>query len=464
MIGGRSIVTKTPIPSMVSKFITGIDFGSKPLLPQLPPPDPRIPHTKGKINKIGVGDLLVVRQQLIGYEGADVAHIENVLRGETRKRDHTSTLRSETVVSTEEESTAQDAHELSSTSRFEISQEASRVIKEQSQIKGSVEVTAKYGPAVEFNAKAEAGTERSKEAATKTASQFSQDVTEKATKNITERILKKQTVTTSSEVVEANTHGIDNASGGENISGVYQWVNKIYEAQMYNYGVRALFDFMIPEPGAYLTEIMTPQAPDLVKPPPFTLEPSQITEENYGYWVMTYEATDVRPPPPDYITLSDGFGQGGLGKLDSANHTGTITIEKNYEAIHARVCKSGSFWTSDQFVDVMVGNAFTRLTTAGVNTLQLERQRGSIPWGVKTFRVSAVTVTIEVTCVATEDAINEWKAETHGKLVAAYKARMQEYDEKLASLQLQAGVTIQGRCVVSCSAMFVGPRLTSSAL
>jgi hypothetical protein len=34
--------------------------------------------------------------------------------------------------------------------------------------------------------------------------------------------------------------------------------------------------------------------------------------------------------------------------------------------------------------------------------------------------------------------------ETHAKLLTAYKARLQEYEEKLARQKLEAGITIQG--------------------
>ena len=35
---------------------------------------------------IGIGDLQVVRQELIGYEVRDISHIENVLEGELLRR------------------------------------------------------------------------------------------------------------------------------------------------------------------------------------------------------------------------------------------------------------------------------------------------------------------------------------------------------------------------------------------
>lgn len=43
------------------------------------------------------------------------------------------------------------------------------------------------------------------------------------------------------EVVEKDLHSFDNSAGSGNISGVYQWVTKVYEAQVFNYGLRVMF-------------------------------------------------------------------------------------------------------------------------------------------------------------------------------------------------------------------------------
>ncbi|KAG5288477.1 glycoside hydrolase family protein, putative [Histoplasma capsulatum G186AR] len=453
-VGNTLVSVRTPRPSKYSQFLTGINFGRLvPKLPLLPPPDPRVPHTIGKVNKIGVGDLLVVRQQLIGYEGADIAHIENVLKGESKSREHVRTDRTETVTSLETETTQEDTRELASTTRFEMGQETQKQIQEAYELKGGVQVTAKYGPAVEVSANVEGGFNRSKEESTKTATKFSQDVTEKAVKKITERVLQKTTTTITSEVVEKNSHGIDNTAGNVNISGVYQWVNKVYEAQVFNYGLRTLFDFMVPEPAAWVINTMTKAAETktmLEKPQKFDLEPSQISEEgedNYGHWVKVYEATDVGPPPADYITATDQINKGDGKPEQDYQHTGQITIESGYEAVHVVVGCAVNYWEENWVADVIVGNETCRFKQGAgfLIPLSVDKQRGTIPWGVKTWNTSSIIVTVDIKCAVTEDATNKWRADTHAKLMTAYKARLQEYEEKLATLQLQQGITIEGR-------------------
>jgi hypothetical protein len=247
------------------------------------PPDNRVPHSHGSVAPAGVADLLVVKQQLVRYEGADVAHIENVLRGEKKEREHSLRRETEELTFRETEITTSEERELESTSRFEMSRETSQTIREDAQLKAGLTVSGKYGPTVEFSASVEGSVSRSREEATKAASSFSQDVTERSATKVTERILERSSLRVTNEVIEKNTHGIDNVNGPDHISGVYQWVNKVYQAQMFNYGIRMMYDFMLPEPAAFLISALQnahANATELEKPAPFTLRPDQITELN----------------------------------------------------------------------------------------------------------------------------------------------------------------------------------------
>ena len=84
------------------------------------------------IRAIGIGDLQVVRQQLVGYEAGEVSHIENVLEGELLRRSTTREEVNELTI-TQETSTSQvEERDLQSTTRNELSTEAQ---KESSQIR-----------------------------------------------------------------------------------------------------------------------------------------------------------------------------------------------------------------------------------------------------------------------------------------------------------------------------------------
>lgn len=445
-VGDALVTVSTPLPSPWTALVVGEPDASE----KVPLEDPRVPASRGRVKPAGVADLLLVRQQLTGYEAADVAHIENVLRGESKQREHTRRQETEQLTFHETEVTTSQERELESTDRFEMTKESSEVIKEDAALKAGLTVSGKYGPTVEFSASAEGSVSRSKEEATKSASTFSRDVTERSSNRISQRVLERTSLRVTTEVTEKNTHGLDNKNGIGHISGVYQWVNKVYEAQMYNYGLRTMFDFMIPEPAAFLIHSLQSahaSAVDLVKPPEFTLRPNRVSEYNYPFWVRAYGATDVTPPPEPYRTKSFDFKAGGGDSKTNYDHSGQISIDDGYQAVHASVGKVATIWSQDFSLDVVVGRRSHRFTNDGswVWTTSLDDERDSVPVSLVSFRAAHIAVAVEVKCRRTVRAMEKWRLETHAKLTTAYRARLAEYESKLAELQLQAGVAIRGR-------------------
>lgn len=444
-VGDALVSVQTPITTGWGAIGTG---GVVPI-PHLPL-DGRVPHTVGDVAPAGVADLLVVRQQLTGYEGADIAHVENVLRGERKAREHV--LRKETELTTvrEVEVSKTEERELETTDRFEMTRETSQTIKEDIALKAGLNVSGKYGPAVEFSASAEGSFSRTKEEATKSAAKFSQDVTERSSRKIAERVLERTTLRVTTETTEKNTHELDNVAGEGHISGAYQWVTKVYQAQMYNYGLRAMFDFMVPEPASFLIEAMRQahaSTLSLTKPPEFTLTPAQVNESNYQYWVKQCGATDVTPPPELYRTKSQDFKAGGGDEKTSYNHAGQIAIDDGYRAVYGSVGAVRNVWDVDKAtVDLVLGRRTHRMENGDwLWTTTLDDERDSIPFAIDTFRCSQVAVAIEVKTQRTDRAMDKWRLETHGKLATAHALLVADYEEKLAALQLTAGVVIRGR-------------------
>ncbi len=443
-MGDVLISIQTPITAGWGVIGTGgmLPYPSFPL-------DGRIPHTVGDVAPAGVSDLLVVRQQLTGYEAVDVAHIENVLKGERKLREHV--LRQETELTTvrETEVSKTEERELETTDRFEMTRETSQTIKEDVSVKAGLNISGKYGPTVEFAAGAEGSFTRSKEEATKSATTFSQDVTERSSRKIAERVLERTTLRITTETTEKNNHELDNVRGDKHISGVYQWVTKVYQAQMFNYGLRAMFDFMVPEPAAFLVEAMRQahaSTMSLTKPPDFTLTPNQISESNYHYWVKQCGATDVAPPPEIFRTKSQDFKAGGGDDKTNYNHSGQLTIDDGYRAVYGSVGAVRNVWEDDSTVDVVLGRRTHRMPGGDwLWTTTLDDERDSIPFAIDTFHCSQVAVAIEVKCQRTDRAMEKWRLDTHAKLSTAHAALVADYEEKLAALQLQAGIAIRGK-------------------
>jgi hypothetical protein len=446
-IGTALVSIKTPLTTAWTDVVFG--GGLPPGIELEPPEDPRIPHTRGEVKPAGVADLLVVKQQLVRYEGTDVAHIENVLRGERKAREHTRRRETEEITFVETEVTTTEERELESTSRFELSRETSTTIQEDASLKAGLTLSGKYGPTVEFSASAEGSISRSKEEATKTAASFSQDVTERSSRKVTERILERSSLRVTNEVIEKDEHILDNTAGGGHISGVYQWVNKVYQAQMFNYGLRTMFDFMIPEPAAMLIQVMqSAHASEtaLTKPPPFTLQPDQVTESNYGYWVKVYGATDVEPPPELYQTVALDYSAGNGDDKTDYNHSGQLNVPEGYQAIFGTVGAVTNSWEAAASLDLVLGRRVQRIGgSTWLWSTSLDNEVGAVPFGLNTWRISDIAAAVEVKCQRTARALKHWAADTHAKLTNAYRARLEEYEEQLAQLELQAGVAIEGQ-------------------
>jgi hypothetical protein len=445
-VGKALVMISTPMPTVWNSLVT--DNGLDLPLPVLPVVE-SVPHSHGSVAPAGVADLLVVKQQLVRYEGADVAHIENVLKSEKKVREHSRRRETEELTFRETEVTTTEERELESTSRFEMSRETSEILKEDASLKAGLSLSGKYGPTVEFTASAEGSVSRSKEEASKSASSFSQDVTERSSTKVTERVLERSSLRVTNEVIEKNSHTLDNTTGGGHISGVYQWVNKVYQAQMFNYGIRMMYDFMVAEPAAFLIKALQnahANATELEKPLAFTLRPDQIDEWNYHDWVKRYGATDVAPPPEIYRTKSLDFKAGGGESDANYNHSGQVAIDDGYKAVYGSVGALKNLWEDNATVDVVLGQRTHRFPKGDwIWGTALDEERDSLPFALDTFKVSQVAVAVEVKCQRTDRAMLKWRLETHAKLTTAYKARLSEYEEKLTALEVQAGVAIRGR-------------------
>src|SRR6185503_7784776 len=103
------------------------------------------------------------------------------------------------------------------------------------------------------------------------ASDVAKDVTQKSVSKVTERVLQTQTTKIIETFEDTESQSFDNKDGKSNISGVYQWVEKVYLAQVFNLGRHMLIDLMVPEPGAPL--LAAAQIPPADQEPPVPPDP-----------------------------------------------------------------------------------------------------------------------------------------------------------------------------------------------
>ncbi|MEO7403201.1 MAG: hypothetical protein ABIU95_05980, partial [Burkholderiales bacterium] len=290
----------------------------------LPHPGVTLPPTPAHalVRPAGVADLLVVKQQIKRYEAAEIAHIENVLVGEKKSRAHRQLDRSEETFLSETENTRTQETELETADRFELNREASRTIKNDQKMSSGLSVSGKYGPTVEFSATFSVENSFSQEEASKNSSRYAKDVVSRSLERLTERVREVRTRTVIRETEETNLHELNNTTA-KHVSGVYQFLDKVYESQVFNYGIREMFDFMIPEPASFLWFIEQNPTLDVDLPPaPEKLEllcpdASHVDEDN-AFPLAAEFGADVDGPPPPYLLLTAGVKHGE----DNASETG----------------------------------------------------------------------------------------------------------------------------------------------
>lgn len=400
-------------------------------------------------HRVGIGDLLIVRQKLKAYELGDFAHVENVMRGEFREREHRRLNIREEITEMETERETEKERDLQSTERNEMQNETNKTVQEQFQLQAGLQVSGSYGPAVSFSASLNAGFSTSTTETKRKAVNYSREVTEKTSERVRERVREERRLRLVEQVEEINIHRLsntDNPTG--HIRGIYRWLNKIYDAQVFNYGQRMMYEFVFPEPAAYYlwAFVENPPADDLIpKPDPPTyngdpLKPENLTRGNYQRYLAKYGVTTAKSPPSGVVNLA--FFEKQEGKEESNYERATkLAIPDGYEAIGAL----SNWWNVFQ-----VGhehNFAILLGSYGIDGwLDLpDPVRGEISVAVHGFQLKAFVATVDVYCVLTAEGLSKWQHETFAAIVEAYENLQARYEEKIAAAKIAAGPLILGR-------------------
>ncbi len=413
-----------------------------------------LPTSRGSIHSVGIADLLTVKQQLKRYERIDIAHIENVLKGESMKREHVTSSTSEQFTLLQTTDKTEQEQDLESTDRFEMSRQVTETLQQDASLQAGLTISGSYGPTVDFSASVQDSVHIQKSETTAQATKYSRDVTSRTAKKVSEEVLRQSSLRVTTNVTDTNVHAIDNAKGTGHIVGVYQWLDKVYEAQVYNYGLRALFDFTVSEPAALTIAAMKSKyadATELRKPSDFNVTPEMLDETNYAAYLLEWEASGASPPPAPYVTVAKVF-KGGADTEDSPTRgefidAAALPIPDGYRAVFVTVSRLFNWWEQSAYVDVVVGGVGQRLENYGPWTwnASLDGEVGAVGIAVKTYQTDVYALSVEVRCESTTRAKDRWRHDIYNILLGAYQKLESAYEDKLAALQARVGVEIAGR-------------------
>jgi hypothetical protein len=258
------------------------------------------------IKPIGIGDLKVVKQWLTAYREGEISDIHNIMMGESKTRAHRQLEKTEetfSFTSAQEEETTKDNQ---STDRFELKREVDNVVKSTLSVNANLNVEYRQPPVV-VTVGAGFAYNKSNDETTKTAQNFWREVVSKAVSRIQTRTTEQRSVTKLFETEEKNDHVFSNVGGKGHVSGIYRWVDKHYTAQLFNYGKRMMFEFVVPEPAAFLVESRLrtfESALDYPQPPvaptyktvQLGFKPADINEDRFQELRAKYDLDDFSFP------------------------------------------------------------------------------------------------------------------------------------------------------------------------
>jgi hypothetical protein len=400
------------------------------------------PATHGQVKPAGVADLLVVRQHVRGYAPGELAYVENVPAGEKLARTTTRTDVTEDVTVVEHETTKERQQDTQATDRFDLHRESGEVLRSDAARQPGSPSSASYGVVVE--------TGGSKELTQKEAGTFGRDVTSRAVGRLAERTRTETMHRTVQTFTEEIHREVDNSAAATHHLSLYQWLDRVVEAQVFSYGQRTFYDIVVPEPAALLLRALARRAaPDgpLVKPAPFTLRPTEVNEVNYGYYVAGYGATGTEPPPEPTLVLAESFAnvasdmhsdQRPIREITKVEKT-TVTVPSGYRAVKAIVRVNAAQWDDELHtfgLTIGTHGVDLRPPQPWRQTIKLDGEVGSVPVTFATTWVLFLyTVNIEVVCEPTERHFDEWCHRTHETILQASRQRIAEYEDRSANLR-----------------------------
>lgn len=413
-----------------------------------------------QVKPLGVGDFRRVEQRICCYEPGEVAHIENVLMGETKERTTRRLLTTEDFFSTVTEEEKNEERDSQTADRLELERETSKVVEMDLSFELGVNLAAQYGP-VKIVADTKFATSVASTEADRQASRYAKEVTDRALERITTKVREERSTRRRQEYEETNLHRL--VAEDDHVVGLYRWVDKVYEAKVVNYGKRLMFEFLVPEPAAFhlhasveapaegtsvLEKPVDPRSPEAQQKfqrPPLTSH-TAVTETNYGLWAAAYGAV-VEPPPSLIETIAKAYHREQMDQTTQfADSKNDLKLPEGREAVrfgsqfglHSEVQSGGANW-----ITIVIGRRSRFTTQGGAFADALDGEDDIVPV-VLMGRTRFYAISIEVECARAAWLYARWQLKTFDAILRAYQDRLAAYETALAAAKGQLGVQIRG--------------------
>jgi hypothetical protein len=387
-------------------------------------------------------DLMMVRDYTKCFKPGDLSYIKNILAGESLSTVHRQTDTTVEMFETEETITNIDESYLEHHDTSKLNNEITNELKQEIKFTAGVSVNYKYGAETtigkwDITGTADYTNTTNKSLVQKETREYTKDVIERATKRVESTIRKKRTLTRTSETEETNTHGFNNTSSTDNITGQYLFVDKVSKAQMYNYGKKAVVEFYLPEPASLYnhlwksafdgTEPLKPTAPGILL--------SDIKADSYEAMMTQYGIQNAPTPPPAFKDVVTEF-KGEPGDRGSGSYVQTlqITIPPDYVAssMDAQIIQLNYNSHMGVSCSITLGNAAVwHSKKDGTQSLHanLPPLEGTNPAVLHAWDVTDYDWVLTVHCALKAEVLQAWQQSILDLITNKYNAQLEVYNE-----------------------------------
>lgn len=415
------------------------------------------------LKRLGVAEYLKVVQTIHAYVPGEVSNIENVMASELRHKSVNELTRTENTVTTEKSQEVEKISDTTKTDRAEMQNEVAKEIDRQQSFQAHANFS--YDTKVY---KLDLGTSYASNNAQHTSNMQavtkSKEITERAMERVQSKISEQRIMKIIQEVSLTNVHEFDNRgsllgkNGPQHITGVYRWVDKKMKNQIYNYGLRTMFEFMIPEP-AKLHQLAHQTVDTLVAPIDPRKAPAPHNMPNatssdkalLEYWASVYGVTLTEEPKnKEQIFKAEGSpqteGSGLFFNQDfeiTENYIGkSATLDWYYIKQRNKDRRGRSTTATFTFSDLKNGSYTQSHQYGWDNSGKVYPSNLNLTDTIN-YQVSGenigerFSITITLSCEPNSTLVNAWLLENFNAIIAAYQSVYDEYKAERAKLDAE---------------------------
>lgn len=356
-------------------------------------------------------DLTVVRDEWCCFVPAEIAYIENVIKGELRERRLHQLEEREVTEAREDGSLSVRDSSTESSERASFKEDVQRELQVAVALEGQVDVSGSYGT-VKFAAHVGAEVELGYSQTERRGSETSRELVERVAQRQEERVRRVRTERALRRSEEHNVHTIDNkTSPTSHVVAIYRWVDKITRYRNFIYPHRYVFEFQLPEPGARLRWLLSTQPkPEMLtpEPPELTmngmqdgqrLSPELITRENYLELTSVFRAPGVPDPPHATVNVAGSIelkaeqqlgtdANSNMANVPRAVGRAELAVPPGYLGVRLRAAMAGvpqlATWrdgpeqSADYYQDVWGYHAMVATISVGDSRINLRNTTAAV--------------------------------------------------------------------------------------